>query len=62
MEEHIKIPRDIMIGLCRIMAGTSANFNGYEVYPEAISGMKAAHKWVSEWCKTNKIDIHGKNG
>lgn len=57
--ETVEVPKDVMIGLYRIMCGLSTSFSGAEVYDEALPGMAKAHKWVVNYGNDNNIESHG---
>jgi hypothetical protein len=58
-EKVVEVPKDIMIGLYRILAGLSGNFSGYEVYDTAKEGMNEAYKFVIEYGNNNNINSRG---
>lgn len=58
-KEKIEVPKDIMIGLYRIMCGISKTFSGAEVYDEAKDGMVKAHEFIIKYGKENNIDMRG---
>ena len=59
MNNQIEVPKEIMVGLYRIMCGVPYSMSGFEVYEEAIEGMKTAQKWILDYGEKNKIDGHG---
>ena len=55
----VEVPKDIMIGLYRILAGVSSSFSGSEVYDTAKEGMSEAYKFVIEYGNNNNINSRG---
>ena len=52
----IEIPENILAGLYRIMCNIPFSMSGYEVYEDAIEGMKKSQEWVLKYGEENNID------
>lgn len=60
-KDTVEVPKEIMVGLYRIMCGISSNFSDAEVYDEAKQNMTDSLKWVIEYGEKNNIDSRGSN-
>lgn len=60
-KEFISVPKDIMVGLFRIMCNIPYSMSGMEVYPEVIENMQTAQQWILTYGKTHNIDSRGLN-
>lgn len=59
MKENVEIPKDILIGIYRIMCGVPSSLGNTEVYKEAIPGMQMARHWVLKYGSDQDIDMRG---
>ena len=59
MENNVQVPKEVLEGIYRIMCNIPYSMSGYEVYETAIPNMREAQKWILNYGKENKIDMHG---
>ncbi len=58
-QNNVQVPKDVLVGLYRIMCNIPYSMSGMEVYPEALDGMKKAQQWVLKYGNENSIDNRG---
>jgi len=58
-KETVEVPKDILVGLFRIMCDVPSSFSSAEVYEEAKPGMKKSYDWIVEYGRENNIDSRG---